>query len=350
MTIRGLFFLFLVAAISVTGAFYSLSERPAVLTAGTDNEPAFPLLRSAPDAVAEVSFASREGRFSLLRQEAGWTAPDRDNFPADGDKIARVVAALSDMRLVAEKTSRKDLFSRLELDDPSINPESRAKRLVLKDKDGNLLVDAYFGKKRWRPTGSERSGTYLRLAGEDTTWLASGGEVLEPFLKDWLEDDVLDIRAEELLTIEISPAGGTSYKLTRDSLHEPFILPDLPPGRSVAASALNRLAGTLAALKHQDVLPRAEVGLSELRDPNSLDQAVFVTQSGLKIALSHSAAGEENWIAIRVHATPEADDETWREAELLDARLSPWAFKIQGAISQRLSASLEDFLEPAPAN
>jgi hypothetical protein len=340
MRTRTLAILLATAVVTAGGAFWSLTQRPDYSAAPSGEAPAFPALRVAPDRVAQVELTTRDGGFVLLRDAEGWNAPEYHSYPVSAGKVGRLVSSLSDMRLVAEKTSKPELYARLDLADPASDPTSSARHIVLSDADGKVLADAYIGKKLWRHTGGERTGTYMRRAEEAETWLATGGEPIDRDLLDWLDKGVMDIATARLARIEIAPAGQTPYEILRDGETEPFILPALPEGASVGESALSRIAGTLAGLKLEDVKPADEVTL-----PTERNRGHFVTFGGLEITAEHARLDEENWVTFGVTTGADASEDTRTEALALQEKLSPWVFKLPDYVAKRLTTPLEQVVE-----
>ncbi len=340
MRTRTLAILLAAAVVTTGGAFWSLTQIPDYSAAPSGEAPAFPALRAAPDRVAQVELTTRDGGFVLLREGDGWSAPEYHSYPVSAGKVGRLVSSLSDMRLVAEKTSKPELYARLDLTDPDSDPTSSARHLILSDADGKVLADTYIGKKLWRHTGGERTGTYLRRAGEAETWLATGGEPIDRDLLDWLDKGVMDIATARLARIEIAPAGQMPYEILRDGETEPFILPALPEGATVGESALSRIAGTLAGLKLEDVKP-----VSEVTFPAERTRGHFVTFDGLEITAEHARLDEGNWVTFSVATGAEATEDVRAEAAALQEKLSPWAFKLPDYVAERLAALLEQVVE-----
>jgi hypothetical protein len=323
--------LLVVAVVTTSGAIFSLMQRPEYSAAPAGELPAFPALREAPNSVARVEMTTREGGFILLRDAAGWSTPDVGGYPVDSAKVGVLVSSLSDMRLVAEKTNKPELYARLDLADPASDPKSSARHIILTDAEGEVLVDAFIGKKLWRHTGGARTGTYLRRAGEAETWLASGGETIERDVSEWLDKRIIDIATARLARVELAPEGQTPYEILRDGEVEPFLLPALPEGGAVSESELNRLAGTK---------PLADTDL-----PAERDRGRFITFDGLEILAEHARLGEEDWMVFAVSAGENASEETRAEAATLHERLSPWAFRVPDYIAQRVATPLEELVE-----
>jgi hypothetical protein len=343
MKTRTLLRLLVLAVASTVAAFWAIMERPAYMAASVTDEPAFPALRQAPDSVRMISISGRFGGFTIEQTDDAWITPEKFGFEVNGEKVAALVTSLSDMRLVAQKTSRPELYGRLDLADPEEDPESRALHIVLSDAGGDVLAEAVFGKKRWRRTGSERTGIYIRRPGEEMTWLASGGETLEGAVEDWLQDEILDIKPDRRARIVIEPLGEDPYEIFRETAEEPFLLPDLPEGGIVGESSLNRIAGTLAGLKFDDLRPLQTMNL-----PSERDRGRFVTLDGLEITTERMSIDDDFWMVLQFGAGEDAGEEVRAEAAKLNAKLGSWAFRIPNYVAERIATPLSDLLENEP--
>lgn len=343
MKIRTLLLLLGLAIVSTAAAFWAIMERPAYMSASVTDEPAFPALRQAPDSVEKISISGRFGGFTILRTDDGWITPEKFGFEVNGEKVAALVTSLSDMRLVAQKTSQPELYGRLDLADPEEDPESRALQIVLSGAGESVLAEATFGKKRWRRTGPERTGIYIRRPGEVMTWLASGGETLEGAVENWLQDEILDIKPDRLARIVIEPIGEDRYEIVRENAEEPFLLPDLPEGGVVGESSLNRIAGTLAGLKFDDLRPMQTMDL-----PSERDRGRFATFDGLEVTTERMSINDDFWMVLQFGAEDDASDEVKTEATRLNKKLGSWAFRIPNYVAERIATPLSDLLENEP--
>ncbi len=329
----------LIAAIAVTWQ----KPHPSLVTLG--KEPAFIELRKDPNAVAKVLVTGSESTFTLVRDEDGsWMAPERFGYRVANDKVRDLVVALSDMRLVEAKTLREDRYARLAVDDPS-KEGSDALQIKLEDAGGAVLTDVIIGKRVYRKTGSKPGGTYLRRGGEAQSWLASGGLTVAKQLTEWLDPGIIDIAGSLVERVEVSLADG-EYTVLRDGEGD-LALEVVPDGRTVVKTELERMVNGLTSLRLDDVVPASQL---DAIGADSLASTTYVTKSGLALTVTLTRAAEDNWVVLKAAyraGQSQDDEETAKaEAEALNARLSPWAYKVASYAADRFAVKLEDLLEP----
>ena len=329
----------LIAAIAVTWQ----KPHPSLVIRG--KEPAFIELRKDPNAVAKLSVTGSESSFTLVREEDGrWVAPDRFGYRVAQDKVRDLVVALSDMRLVEAKTLRDDRYARLAVDDPS-KEGSEALQITLEDAQGAVLTDVIIGKRVYRKTGGKPGGTYLRRSGEAQSWLASGGLTVAKQLSEWLDRGIIDIAGSLVERVEVSLADG-DYAVLRDG-EDSLALEATPEGRTVVKTELDRMVNGLIGLRLDDVIPVAQL---EAVGSDSLASTTYVTKAGLAVTVTLTRAAEDNWIVLKAAyraGQSQDDEETAKaEAEALNTKLSPWAYKVASYVADRFTVKLEDLLEP----
>jgi hypothetical protein len=118
------------------------------------------------------------------------------------------------MRLIEPKTRQPERFSRLEVEDVDAE-DARSRSVRLEDADGEVLAEAIFGKQRNRLTGVQQSGTYLRMPGDEQSWLASGGLEIASEVTAWLDSSIMDVASEEIRRIELDPLDADAYVVAR---------------------------------------------------------------------------------------------------------------------------------------
>jgi hypothetical protein len=313
------------------------------------DEPAFPELRADPDAVAKVIIRSEGNSVTLVRESPErWIAPERFEYPAAGDRIRDLVVQLADMRLIEAKTSVPARYVRLELQD--IDGKDAKSRLIrLEDADGRVLAEALIGKRRFKLTGTEPAGTYIRKVGEEQSWLASGGIELDPEIAAWLDQLVVDIPRERVMSVEVRPAAGEGYKVSRPAAEAPLAVENLAEGESPAQNAnLDTLAGVLAAVDLVDVQPRDQLATW----PEATQQVVVTTFDGLEVTADLALIEDQPWAVITAATgtLPEdaaAADQVRQEAEALTDRTAGWAFEVNQSFYQRATKPRDSWIEAA---
>jgi len=339
-----------VTVLTVAAAVWAAIERPSATPVETVDRPAFPDLRAQPDAVTAVVIESAERTIRLEREEpGGWITPERAGYPVASDKVRELVVALADMRLIEPKTAQPERFARLEVED--VDAEDAKSRLVrLEGAGGEVLAEAIFGKQRNRLTGVQPSGIYLRMPGDEQSWLASGGPEIESEVAAWLERSIIDLAGEEVARVELDPADAEPYAVARAADGEAFTIEDLGEDETIKEEpGFERLAGALAGLEHADVRPQDEIDWS-----GQTHRARFVTFDGLEVtvhgALLEQEDEEQAWARFEV-ATGDLGELAQDEAEQVQARADTiaertegWAYQIPQYILDRLSRPKSEWL------
>ena len=283
--------------VTVAAALAVLSQ-PAVTTLRFVDQPAFPALRENPDAVARIALTTPEGTITLVRETGDrWSALERYGYPVDRKRVRELVVALADMRLIERKTAQPERYERLQVEPP--DAEKAQSRLVrLESAGGEVLAEAIIGKQRYRLTGTEPSGTYLRRPDEAQSWLASGGVQIEQEVARWLEAEVVDLDPEAIRRIEIERAGEAGYVAARDRAEDELRLAGLAEDEALKEDAdLGRLSGALSGVRFEDVKPR-----EQLTWPAQQHIARIETFDGLGLTVRLAKIDEAYWATFDARA------------------------------------------------
>ena len=102
---------------------------------------------------------------TLQAQAGRWTVAERADYPADVAKLRKLLLALSDAKLVEEKTSNPASFPIIGVEDPA-SPAASGAEIGFVAKDGKHSV--IIGK----PIGA---GNFARRGGENTSYSVEPG-------------------------------------------------------------------------------------------------------------------------------------------------------------------------------
>jgi hypothetical protein len=305
-------FLVLAALTVVTtvAAVFAVLSQPAATTLQFVDEPAFPALRENPDAVAKIILSSPAGTITLVRETGDrWAALERNGYPIDRKRVRDLVVALADMRLIERKTTQPERYDRLELEAPDAK-NAQSELVRLEATDGTVLAEAIIGKQRYRLTGTEPSGTYLRRPDEAQSWLASGGIQIDREVARWLDGEIVDLDPATIRRVEIQRAGEPSYAAVRDNPGGELRLAALAADETLKQDAdLSRLAGALSGVRLDDVKPR-----EQLTWPAQQHTARVETFNGVEVSVRLAQIDDGYWATFDARAvapsTPTASADT----------------------------------------
>jgi hypothetical protein len=294
-----------------------------------------------PDLTAKLKDAHRieitsKGKITVIELRDGvWGLTDRGGYRVQEAKLRGMLTALTELRLLEARTSDPAQFARLGVEDPSTNKEGTADLLRVLDGDGKPIVSLIVGHRRMRTQGNVPEQVYVRLPGDNQTWLADGALQADTDPQSWLDRDVINV-SHTLITKVAATKNGATIELTRDGdklkVTQPAEYPKLEDYK------IDDVQRALESLTFQDVKPAGEpIG-------DKIGDAVFTTSDGLDITVTVYHVDKDSWTRITVAAP----DRNKPEAERLNEKLSSWAFETGAWKDKSLVPSIDDLKAPEP--
>jgi len=281
-----------------------------------------------------------ERTVTLRRSADRWHVRERDDYEADFATVRGLLRALAEARIIEPRTTNPDWYPRLGVENIDA-PDAGG--LVLRFPDTDLpgvIVGA---------PDNPRGGHNVRREGEDQAWLIDRILDAEDHPVGWLERSVMDIPHGEMDKVVVRHPDGSVIQINSTGLPDtPFVLRRMPEGYQLRGSWLvTDLADGLASIRMEDVRPHDQV-------PSDAVRALFTTLDGLNFIASVFADDDGYWVHFRVSAESPAagDDDELEEgnsdrlagAVAVDARLSPWQYRITEEKFDQLTMRLEDLL------
>ena len=301
--------------------------------------------RAAPDQRALPGFADKLGTLGFFRLTRGpvtvnfknvdgrWVVVEKGNYPADQERVRKLLLQLAELELVEPKTDKPELLARLDLDDPA---NGKSTEITAGDRNGAAVGQIVIGRSRPNEIGQGEAGVYVRKPGSDQAWLARGAFELGGDALSWLDRRIIDIAPGRVHSVVLTAPDGSSVILDRVSADQPLAIDGLPKdAQAKPDDALAAPAGALEALRLDDVKPASEQPIP----PDGTTTAAFTTFDGLVVGLRLSAS---DWLAIEVSGFGKGE----AQAKALDAQLSPWRFAIPAARAKLLRTTLSDLVLP----
>jgi hypothetical protein len=305
-----------------------------------------------PSQRALPGFADKLGDLAWLRLTRGtttvnfalinnqWTVVEKGNYPADQERMRKLLVQLAECELVEPKTDRAELLPRLGLDDPA---NGSATQITAQDRAGGLVAQLIVGGKRPSELGGGEAGVYVRRPGSEQAWLARGSFDLAGGVLSWLDRRIVDIKPLRVSTVVLTGADGKAVTIARRSADLPLALdappPDVQPKDDAALAAPS---GALEALTLDDVKPATEQPVPQ----DGVATAAFTTFDGLivglRLAPPNAAPDGGDWVAIDVTGFGKGE----AAAKPLSARLSRWSFAIPPERAKLLRTTLSDLVQP----
>ena len=284
-------------------------------TAQPGGEIVFPALLEQLNGVARVRVTGSEGTFALVRDGDAWVVDEKERYPADPDRVHKLLLGAAGMTRVEPKTSNPERYPKLWLEDPT-GEDARSVRLVLEDASGAVLASWVLGDRRPSKSDASRTELYIRVADDPQAWLVEGSVPRGGKIIDWLDRLVARIDRERLRTVEVVHADGTVVAVNKEVPADgDFVLRDIPEGREADSQyRINDIGRFLEDLRFEDVAPASSLDFA-----GSTDKRMEVTTfDGLRVRLDSVMRDGDAW--VQLHA--EVDEGLVEKAAGADAAAS----------------------------
>lgn len=357
----------LIAVAAVIGIHMSQNRGPAAREPGTAMVPEL----AANLANANRIVMTRGGEKTTIKRTAGsgdtatWVVEEFSDYPSHPLLIRDVLAGLAQIQTLEGKTRRPDLYSKLDVEDPT-TATAKSSRLEVFAGD-KKLADIIVGRTKSAIGGQE--SLYVRRPDEDRAWLAKG-KVEMPYNRiGWVNNQVLvvDLPRVEHATLN-KPAKGPRVHVFKKSKDErDFTIEGMPADYEVKdIFGAEDIARVIQQLSFEDVRPADKLKIDTAAQP----WAEFVTFDGLKIELWLQEAEGKNWVALRASAIPgtaasapagessapaaeAADDgekpiDVAAEVKTINERVTPWVYAIPSYENGNLRKTLDDLIQKKP--
>lgn len=237
-----------VAVLAIIIAAVLLGRRAPEAEGSLVGAPVLPSLAERLNDVERLRFtrADGDGTLTLERGDHGWTVAERDGYAADPAKVRLALINLGESRLLEPKTANPERYAQLGVQDIDADGAS-----------GSLVEVAGEGFDHRLIVGNRAAGegTYVRVAGEAQSLLATGNLVPDPEAGPWLERAITDIPSSRIQELELVKGEGQPLRIHKESPDDTnYSVADVPRGREVMSPYVaNGLASMLSGLNLDDV-------------------------------------------------------------------------------------------------
>ena len=254
-----------------------------------------PGLDEALNDVERITLTKAAGEViaTLERRPESWVVVEKGGYRADVGKIRQGLVALGEARILEQKTSNPEFYSRLGVEDVA-------------DANATGIAIAFTASGRELPTLilGNAEGTkfrYARRAGEAQSYLIDRAPDLPRSAAQWVDADIIDVRGDRVREVTITHPDGevvTIAKATSDAMN--FDVANVPADRELLYPGVaNVIGNALRELNLEDVQPAAASAEGETV------RVEFRTFDGLVVTILGTEQGEESWVTFEASYTPE---------------------------------------------
>jgi hypothetical protein len=294
----------------------------------------FPDLAPKLQNAARVEIVHQGKTLAIAKNGNEWGLADRGNYPVQPTKLHALLTGLTELRLDEKRTADPAQFARLGVEDAG-DAKSGSDLVRVLDGAGKPIVQLLVGHRRTRTAGNMPDTVYVRLPGDNQSWLAEGKLDVDADARLWLDRDIMQIAPARIATVA-TKRGTATLQFAREGdklvLRAPADHPPLDPNK------VNDVGHALEALTLQDVKLA-----KELTGPPEAT-SVFTTDDGLVVSVALSHVDKDLWARFDVSGSEKVKP----EADRLRGRLGGWAYQIGSWQEKSLAPKLDDLKAPAP--
>lgn len=284
----------------------------------------YPELQSRINDVARIEINDAKKQSTLILKQGQWLIEEQDSYYADVGKIKNLLLELSELEKLEAKTKIAANYAKLGIDDPKTSETAR--RLLISDVDKQLIAELILGK-------GHKAGLYLRKADEPQSWLAKGNLSAPADAAWWLDKKLVEMKAEQVTKISITPAKGKAFTLARSKPTDKLTLENLPDGYEL--KSIDALQSALQNLSFEKVV---KAGTSD-HAKATRDRIVFTQFDGKSISIESFKVDEKNYITLATFAESQQVSNNTQ-------RFNGWLYQLPAYQYEALHKKLDYFIEP----
>jgi hypothetical protein len=355
MTPRSLVILVVLGVVAIAGGWYfGIDTLPPEQQSAEGGKLMFPDLAPRLQQATKIEIVHQGKPIVIEKREVAgqvrWGLADRGGYPVQETKLRSMLTALTELRLVDQRTSDPAQFAMLGVESPDAK-DSNSDLLRVLDAKGKPIVALIVGHRRVLTGGNVPEEVNVRRPNENQSWLAEGSLDVDSDPQLWLDRAIMNIDHSRIAKVVVTRGDQTlEFARTNDKLA--LTAPEDHP--KLDDYKLEDVSRALELLTFDDVHADAA------SPPAELGKSVFTTSDGLTVTASLYRAPPSAAAKLAAAATPDADrdvlarfsvtgsDKVKAEADRLQARLAGWTYQLGSWKQNSLVPSLQDLQAAAP--
>ena len=321
MNIKSLIILAVLLLVGAGAYFYS-NENSSINASDKLSTEILPGLQAALNDVAELQItgAGDQVLATISRTESGWEVKQRNGYPADISKVRAALLNLAEAKIVEEKTSNPDLYSKLGVEDISAETAQGVKvQLAYQDQTAALVVG--------KPGPQINKTRYVRLADSAVSWLIDRKIDLKQSPDYWLKKDILSVEPTEVAAVEIDLQDGAVLKIAnRGDEEDTFEVTNLSdPNSQVVDAELHQVTNALSSFQLLDVQTSEQFA----EEAPSI-KVVYQLKSGVIINFTGYDKDDASYAALSASLDDASEDKdnAQKQVDEINQVASGWVYKI----------------------
>lgn len=340
MTPKSLIGLGAVTLVAAVAAIVTVTNQQATSSYSFDEKPVFADLEGQLNSVASFTVKGEGKTFTVHRDGAKWTMDEKHGYAVDAQKARNMLFELSQLRLSEPKTSKKDLYPRIQVEDLD-SKDAKSKLVTVADGSGKTLASLIVGKEH-SSAEPDMSGVYVRKPDQAQSWLARGKLDMEANAGFWLDSGIVDVANDRVKRIERTLPGGDSLIVFKNASEDKdFQVEGKPEGMTLKATDVAALGRALSGLRLTDVLPAGDREIPE----SKAAKVRYTTFDGLVVEFSMAKIDDNIWASFKASTETGADAKVKAEADAINKRVDGWVYQVPDYKVEGLLKKHDEFFQ-----
>lgn len=272
--------------------------------------------QSTVAGLTQINISEAGETTALTRSGEDWVVDG--GFYADTEPMVRLISGLRGAQKLEAKTKNPENFPRLGLDDNGL-------RVTLRSGE-DVIADVHLGEK-----GTHPGTAFVRMAGQQQSWLVNGTDSIQSQVTDWSLKTVLDHGPEDIAQVTIDNGSNDVIKVQRNAQSGQLEVVNLSDDQQLKANVhVSQFASGLSRFTIEEA------------------HKVNLTDKTEKIKVSYQLT-HGDYIKVTAYTRLESSDETSEQtywATIDSDKYRDWMFKIPKYKFDALNKSLSEFVEP----
>ncbi len=303
-----------------------------------------------PDSIQGIVVGTGDEKATLKRRGRAFVAADKDDYPADMERVNSLISDCIGMQTVELYTDDASNHEALEV------TEEKARSVVkfLKS-DDTLIAGVAIGKNR-----EAGEGSYVRLLPGDKVYVTMQSPWIRSRAVDYVDQEILSVKRDDIVSVTIASKDGEYTLRAGDA--DSVTLENVPAGKKLKSSDARTVLSSVTSIRFDDV--KKDAGDLTFEDKfvcRLKDSTVYTLEIAKKDEKTYVTCSAEFTDANAVEKKPlaqggqvESEEELKKkEAKLLakenagkfTVRHRAWVYEIPDWKANNLTKKLSDLLE-----
>lgn len=331
-------------------------------------------------SIESLELRNPDGEETKLKDTGNgkWVVASKHDYPANLKEVSRLITDLTTTRVLHRVSRNKDTHERLGLIEPPADLKKKEEKkdgpkdehghdaekdpatkkyasvVTFGTKDGpKKLLIANSSAEQDRSGLSASTGMNVRFADRDEVYRLGKSTWITYDPVSWIEKELLAVEADLVKSVDVGEGSTSPVKIHRADKGAPFQIDGLAADEQVNVSEAGRMAGSLASLRLNDVLPRTladekKVFAAATKVTFDLfDGRKYDVLMGDKVKIEDK---EQYYAALSVSLSETSTDTKLREKVAAEKEtFSKWAYEVGSWIRTGMVKRREELVEKKPA-